>query len=32
LQLEAGGLKAAGEGGQVVDAEFDFGLDRHRLR
>jgi hypothetical protein len=29
LQQEARGLEARGEGGKVVDAEFDFGLDGH---
>jgi len=30
--VEAGGEKAAGERGGVLNAEFDFGLDRHEYR
>jgi hypothetical protein len=32
LQLKAGGHKAAGEAGQIVDAEFDFSFDGHGVR
>jgi hypothetical protein len=29
--MEAGGLEALGEGGKVVYAEFDLGLDGHGM-
>jgi hypothetical protein len=29
LHGEAGGLKAEGQAGEVVDSEFDFGFDGH---
>ena len=30
FEHEAGSLEAVGQAGEIVDAEFDFGLDGHR--